>query len=531
MKKFTKKTLLLLLCGLVTFGCLGNLLTKEPTPVSADESDIEVVIVTDANREKWFKTPISSESTETYDPTTRIWQGIPAIEKTGNRLWVTFMAGGNTEPHDDNYIVLSYSDDDGKTWVEPYLFLRNANYIRNCVPYLWHDENGVLWLYFIGNSKLGGGTHAVKIFNPEGDIKNVTVSKVLYLNYYNFSNRPIVLNDGTYLVASERTNIHDQVIVLQSKDKGETWTEFSRVQSVAENKYFQEGEIIQLNDGTIWCVSRIERGSGDGIERAISTDNGLTWTTFQPSIGYPFVTPGSKVDLVTLSNKDILFTTNASTSSRRNLTTYLSQDNGATWSELLIDERTVTSYPQSCEDDEGNIYIIYDCNRGASQSNGNYPSMEIRGVKLTREMIKTGDFNLQRDGFVVSKNDEWREIVSVENVEREIFVTKGQSKESVLESMPKYVKVCCDDGKYYTLKGEWKAVNYSESEDYQIKFVAEMQESMADTYSLLKFKATYKSANDGASGNGGGCKSSFTGSGLISFVGLLAVTLLKKKYK
>lgn len=529
MNKMIKKTLLLLICGMVIFGSLGVFANKAPTTVSADESDIEVVIVTDANRDKWYNTTISSNIDETYDPTNRIWQGIPAIEKTGNRLWVTFMAGGHTEPHDDNYIVLAYSDDDGKTWVEPYLFLRNANYIRNCVPYLWHDENGVLWLYFIGNSKLGGGTHAIKIYNPEGDIKNVTVSKVLYLNYYNFSNRPIVLNDGTYLVASERTNIHDQVIVLQSKDKGETWTEFSRVQSVAENKYFQEGEIIQLSDGTLWCVSRIERGSGDGIERAISTDNGKTWTTFEPSIGYPFVTPGSKVDLVTLSNKDILFTTNASTSSRKNLTTYLSQDNGKTWHELLIDERTVTSYPQSCEDDEGNIYIIYDCNRGSSQSNGNYPSMEIRGVKLTREMIKTGDFNLQRDGFIVSRNDEWREIVSVENVQSVISVEKGQTKEAVLQGMPKYVKVLCDDGKYYTLRGEWKTLNYSENEDYQLKFVAEIEDSMSDTYGLLKFTVTYKSANKPS--GGGGCNSSMSGATLTSLVGLLSLAFLKKKYK
>ena len=529
MKKFALKTLAFLICAIVTLGITGVFM-GEKIVVSADASDIEVVIVTDANREKWYNTPISSNSTETYNPASRIWQGIPAIEKTGDRLWVTFMAGGNTEPHDDNYIVLSYSDDDGKTWVEPYLFLRNADYIRNCVPYLWHDENGVLWLYFIGNSKLGGGTHAVKIYNPEGDIKNVTVSEVLYLNYYNFSNRPIVLNDGTYIVASERTNIHDQVIVLQSKDKGETWTELSRVQSVAENKYFQEGEVIQLADGTLWCVSRIERGSGDGIERAVSTDNGKTWTTFQPSIGYPFVTPGSKVDLVTLSNKDILFTTNASTSSRKNLTTYLSQDNGQTWSSLLIDERTVTSYPQSCEDDEGNIYIIYDCNRGSSQSNGNYPSMEIRGVKITREMIKTGNFDLQRDGFIVSKNDEWREIVKVENVESTIYVTKGQTKESVLESLPKYVKVLCSDGKYYTLRGEWKTINYSETEDYQVKFVAEMEDSMSDTYGLFKFNVKYKSVSDDKPSSGN-CNSSLSGCGLVSFVSLLTLAFLKKKYK
>ena len=107
MKKLTLKILAFLICGIVTLGSIGVLMDEKTVSVSADASDIEVVIVTDENREKWYNTPSSSNSTETYNPASRIWQGIPAIEKTGNRLWVTFMAGGTTEPHDDNYIVLS----------------------------------------------------------------------------------------------------------------------------------------------------------------------------------------------------------------------------------------------------------------------------------------------------------------------------------------------------------------------------------------------------------------------------------------
>ena len=55
---------------------------------------------------------------------------------------------------------------------------------------------------------------------------------------------------------------------------------------------------------------------------------------------------------------------------RSQLTAYLSCDDGKTWSkQLLLDERDGVSYPDVAQDDNGDIYIIYDYNR--------YKDMEI----------------------------------------------------------------------------------------------------------------------------------------------------------
>lgn len=452
-------------------------------------ADVEVVVVTDANRNLWYNTPISSGTDETYDPASRVWQGIPTIECSGDRLWAAWMAGGLTEPSDDNYIVVGYSDDGGETWTEPYFFLRNADEIRNCCPYLWLDPYGILRLYYVGNS-----TYEITITNPDGAIGEVQVSAPRRVNDFNFSNDPIVLNDGSWMVAAERTSIVDQVIILRSADKGETWTEYSRVQSVSNAKAFQEAEVVQLSNGDIWCLARIERGVGDGVERAVSTDNGKTWTTLEASVGYPFVSPGSKVDFVKLANGDLLFTTNASTSVRRDLTTYLSEDEGETWHELLIDARSTTSYPQSCEDADGNIYIIYDCNRGASQSNGNYPSMEIRVAKLTREQIGSGSYDMLTQNHVISKNDEWHEIVALENAQSVIEAREGSAAQDVLASLPAYLRVYLDDGTRLTLAGEWKAQNYSATQNWSVLFETALPENISDTYGVLTARVVYDGA-------------------------------------
>ena len=65
-------------------------------------ADVEVVVVTDANRNLWYNTPISSGTDETYDPASRVWQGIPTIECSGDRQWAAWMAGRPTDPSDDN---------------------------------------------------------------------------------------------------------------------------------------------------------------------------------------------------------------------------------------------------------------------------------------------------------------------------------------------------------------------------------------------------------------------------------------------
>ncbi|MBO4548950.1 MAG: exo-alpha-sialidase, partial [Abditibacteriota bacterium] len=55
-----------------------------------------------------------------FDESLRRFQGVPTIAVTrGGRIYLGWYAGGTTEPHIDNYNLLVYSDDGGRTWSRP----------------------------------------------------------------------------------------------------------------------------------------------------------------------------------------------------------------------------------------------------------------------------------------------------------------------------------------------------------------------------------------------------------------------------
>lgn len=74
--------------------------------------------------------------------------------------------------------------------------------------------------------------------------------------------------------------------------------------------------------------------------------------------------------LKTMYDEGLIAESAASMTSGERDSTYLSCDDGKTWSkQLLLDERDGVSYPDVAQDDNGDIYIIYDYNR--------YKDMEI----------------------------------------------------------------------------------------------------------------------------------------------------------
>ena len=74
-----------------------------------------------------------------YADSTRIFQGIPGIERAANgRLWALWYAGGPDEPGEGpgNYVVLVTSGDDGKTWSGPKLVIDPPGPVRAYDPCL-----------------------------------------------------------------------------------------------------------------------------------------------------------------------------------------------------------------------------------------------------------------------------------------------------------------------------------------------------------------------------------------------------------
>lgn len=77
----------------------------------------------------------------------RIWQGIPGIAVTKKgRVFSAFYSGGIKEDI-GNFVLLKYSDDDGKTFSRPIAVCYNGKETRCFDPVVWIDPKNRLWLF------------------------------------------------------------------------------------------------------------------------------------------------------------------------------------------------------------------------------------------------------------------------------------------------------------------------------------------------------------------------------------------------
>ncbi|MGH9664495.1 MAG: hypothetical protein ACRD9L_08750, partial [Bryobacteraceae bacterium] len=74
-----------------------------------------------------------------YAESNRKFQGIPGIERTRNgRLWAVLYAG-DTREGPQNYVLLTTSGDDGKTWSPARLVIDPPGFVRAFDACLWKD--------------------------------------------------------------------------------------------------------------------------------------------------------------------------------------------------------------------------------------------------------------------------------------------------------------------------------------------------------------------------------------------------------
>ena len=90
-----------------------------------------------------------------YAENIRQYQGCPTIAVTpGGRICLGWYSGGTTEPHIENYNLLIYSDDEGRTWSAPLLVIPSSRekQIHALDIQLWTDPRGYLHVYWVQNN-------------------------------------------------------------------------------------------------------------------------------------------------------------------------------------------------------------------------------------------------------------------------------------------------------------------------------------------------------------------------------------------
>ena len=425
---FTKSfVILILLCGTVLLtGCRGQQVSDTASPSSGSEVLSPRPIVWSLPTDPLFDPPdiITEPSGKWLDPANRTWQGAsPGIARTrGGRLFACLFSGGRREPEDANYAIFMLSDDDGETWIDPFLIVDHPhNRVRIFDPSVQVDPLGRLWLSWnqdnSANRPSQWGWWTIRIDNPDLPldelVKTISETEPVRISDGLKINKFIVLDNGDWL-QPVGTNGNAFINVYASADQGDTWSLRGRMLG---NAKALEPMMVQKHDGRLWLLSRLwlqgeSAQVNGGIGQSFSNDNGVNWLPLEENLPDPIIGPNSRFYIGRLKSGALLFITNASKSARTNMTAYLSYDDGLSWPySLLLDERAGAgiselrisaawdgpSYPDSVEDEEGRIYVVWDFQR--------YTSMELLLSVFTEDDVKAASFvsAASRSRVVVSR--------------------------------------------------------------------------------------------------------------------------------
>lgn len=305
--------------------------------------------------------PLNLKPGPEYADGARMFQGIPAIERAPNgRLWAAWYGGGVTEDK-HNYIILTTSGDDGKTWQRALIFDPDRDGpVRAFDPCLWHDPDGRLWLFWaqrpdnrpadcIAITTTDSGNAAAKWSAPRRVFEGIMM------------NKPTVAADGRWLLPTAVWGTNGSARVIASSDCGATFAQIGSANVPnPKDRNCDEHMLVQRKDNSLWMLVRTRYGIGEST----SKDGGKTWTDVAPaSIPHP----ATRFFIRRLTSGRLLLVRHNPPKEARvrsHLTAYLSDDDGRTWKGgLLLDDRRNVSYPDGVQTADGLICVIYDFER------------------------------------------------------------------------------------------------------------------------------------------------------------------------
>ena len=281
----------------------------------------------------------------------------------GGRLWCGFSSGGERESQ-DNFGVVVYSDDDGRTWSQPFLILDQdgPGGIRTDHVTVWTDPNGKLWLmwseYPLGLTQAHSSQWAVSSADADAAQPEWSAPRKL-ADQQNLLTTPTVLSDGSWILPTGNWQPKENNSrPLISADNGRSFQLGGELTSEVKND-FDEYMVVERSDGRLISFNRLN-GSFLVCE---SRDRGRTWTKQQPN-AIPH--PAARFVFMKLQSGNWLLVKHGpldTLTGRVQLMAFLSRDEGHTWEGgLMLDDRSC-SYPFGSQSADGTIYVSYERQR------------------------------------------------------------------------------------------------------------------------------------------------------------------------
>jgi hypothetical protein len=315
-------------------------------------------------------------STADYTRAKRSCTGVPSIAVSrGGRLWAAWFSGTTPGeiiercPH--SYVIVSSSGDGGKTWKEVLAIDPDgAGPLKAYDPHPWIDPDGKLWVFFTLPYPLH--KHAWAITAEDADKANPAWPQPRPVFEGVLLNKPTVLANGDWLFPTyaRRPQNMGAILAHVSRDKGRTFAVRGQIEA-SWDLFPSEPMAVERKDGSLWMLVRTTEGIGESV----SKDGGKTWSPLKvPAIQHT----SSRFFIGRLKSGNLLLVKHLGIDEdplsagkgkqRRELTAFISKDDGKTWSKgLVIDARVGCSYPDAQQVADGTIYICWDFMRSRDQ--------------------------------------------------------------------------------------------------------------------------------------------------------------------
>lgn len=324
-----------------------------------------------------------------YQDNKRLWQGVPKVEVFANHvMYIAFVSGGIKDGL-GNYILLYRSEDEGNN-LTLIAAIQDDNFPYHD-PVLWKDHANRLWLFAAKTSNFSVVSYIID--NPMDDIDSLRFSKEKYVGFEAMFHRPITLKDGTTLLA---TWVDNKDIVRGLRETSPLNKEGCYVfEYSAFNDDFKLIGTAHSKDGHFYSPQLFQSSKNKlslyfrayfGIARFISYDNGKTWID---DVNTKIDGPDSTFYIGKIDDNLTLLINYDNKNYRNNLYAYLSFDKGHTFPHrILLDARNHVSCPDVSIDKDGNIYIVYDRERGSFCKNEEHALSKAREILLAKITTK-----------------------------------------------------------------------------------------------------------------------------------------------
>ena len=326
----------------------------------------------------------------------RFFGGIPsiAVSSKNGRLWRTFYAGPTDGEDSNNYAVLETSADDGKSWKE--VLVRDPDGEgpwRAFDPEVWIAPDGRLhWSWTEREVPLRDGKlnryspnllssterlMSVALDAEHEPAKPFPVPRAIASGV--MMCKPLAASDGRWLYPVAKWQDDFSARLYASTDGGVTLQPLGGATLPKDIREFEEHNVVELKDGTLRVYMRT-RDKGRSAWQADSSDGGRTWKKAQPCA---FRHTNSRFFVRRLKGGALLLVKHGPLDrdiGRKDMTAYVSDDDGATWQGGLVIHPGACSYPDGDQAPDGTIYVIMD--------NDRYGKQELFVAKFTEDDVR-----------------------------------------------------------------------------------------------------------------------------------------------